>query len=709
MNRLENIRKRRLQIMTTTVKHFNETIAKTGVELKSVIKDRNKLHSARETRRPMHEKAILATERMIGPSDESREVPPNDNARKHGIPVARLCEEDAKKEPKGFGTGFLVAPNLLITNNHVFSNDGEAENCVANFLHDWNEATQKTDSGISFMLKPAIFFYTCEDLDFSLVYVENKDTGRESEICELGSLSLIETKGKIKFNSPVNIIQYPKGGVKKYTTEGNMVTNIDDKAGIIYYTTDTEPGSSGSPCFNEYWEVAALHYTAIPKTNPGGEWLTKNGQVWNKDMDEDEIDWIANAGKSISRIVSHLKHRKFPEEHQKYIDAILENTGDPLVVESAESLSQPALKTAESSGVNNIVMNFYGNTNIYFNSGFKINDKSGSGRQTITAGNELQEEKKERFDEDYSCRKGYNENFIPGFRVPVPEVARSRQKELYRNIDASIPFIVPYHHFSLVMNKARRMAMWTASNAHYDMRYRDERTRSEFGSGAWRLDPRIPARYQIQAEEFYDPATLVDKGHIVRRDDNCWAELKGNKPDSLGIEYANADTFHWTNCTPQHEAFNRDTAQYKGKGLWGVLENAIKEQLEPGENDEDKDYDRKACILAGPILKKDDPEYCDIQYPVKFWKVFAIKSKSEGRLVYGFILSQEETIKKKGLEKEGLPRFDRKVTALLASLKTIEEESGVVFDDLLHDADVMGENRKLKPLDKNLEIFMPGK
>jgi hypothetical protein len=56
-----------------------------------------------------------------------------------------------------------------------------------------------------------------------------------------------------------------------------------------------------------------------------------------------------------------------------------------------------------------------------------------------------------------------------------------------------------------------------------------------------------------------------------------------------------------------------------------------------------------------------------------------------------------------------LPRFDRKVTALLASLNTIEEESGVVFDDLLHDADVMGEKRKLKPLAKNLEIFMPGK
>ncbi len=116
-------------------------------------------------------------------------------------------------------------------------------------------------------------------------------------------------------------------------------------------------------------------------------------------------------------------------------------------------------------------------------------------------------------------------------------------------------------------------------------------------------------------------------------------------------------------------------------------------------------YRRKACILADPILKNDDPEYCDIQYSVKFWKVFAIKSKADGNLVYGFILSQEETIKKKGLGKEGLPRFDRKVTAFLASLDTIQNEAGVEFDIVLHDADAMGVNKGLKPLGKNLEIF----
>jgi V8-like Glu-specific endopeptidase len=36
----------------------------------------------------------------------------------------------------------------------------------------------------------------------------------------------------------------------------------------VQYTTDTLPGSSGSPVFNDNWEVVALHHAGGPlKTN----------------------------------------------------------------------------------------------------------------------------------------------------------------------------------------------------------------------------------------------------------------------------------------------------------------------------------------------------------------------------------------------------------------------------------------------------------
>src|SRR5258705_11064895 len=78
----------------------------------------------------------------------------------------------------------------------------------------------------------------------------------------------------------------------------------------------------------------------------------------------------------------------------------------------------------------------------------------------------------------------------------------------------------------------------------------------------------------------------------------------------------------------------------------------------------------------------------DIQYPLQFWKVFAIKSQSEGKLVYGFLLSQEDKINETGLEKEGIPRFNRMVKAMQISLKKIEELTGVEFDAALHEYDV---------------------
>ncbi|HLN74484.1 MAG TPA: DNA/RNA non-specific endonuclease [Prolixibacteraceae bacterium] len=707
MDRLEKLKLDQYAIADNAAKVYKERNKDKDPGIQKAIIEREKLYSLREKNRDKRAINALATERIILGRDESREFPPNDNAKKCGIPVARIYDIGVETEPKGFGTGFLIAPQILITNHHVFKNASETDNCAANFLYEKKPHSNFISEGISFKLRADIFFYTCEDLDFTLVYADNEPLSGDLTLNLIKPLRLIVTKGKVKDNSPINIIQYPMGGIKKYTTEENFITDIDDKLGILYYTTDTEPGSSGSPCFNKYWEVSALHYTAVPMTNNDGQWLTKNGEVWNENtMSEDEIFWIANAGKSISKIIEHLKNGIFDDTQKPYIDSILNNSVDPLKI-SPELKPETIIQTKDNhTGRANIVMNFNGNTTVYMNQGKSENESV----EILEADKEkFFLEKKERFDENYDNRKGYDENFIPNFRVPFPKVSVEREKELYKNFGSTIPYVVPYIHFSLVMNKKRRMLMWAASNVDYSETFRDSRARTELGNGSWRLDKRIPAKYQIQADDFYDPATLVDKGHIVRRDDNCWAFPKNRETDHLGIEYANADTFHWTNCTPQHQAFNRDTGQYKGIGLWGVLENAIKEQLEYPKNDPNnpnKDYGQRACILAGPILNDNDPEYMEIQYPIKFWKVFAIHSQSEGNLVYGFILSQEDKVVEEGLEKEMRPRFNAKVKAMQVSLKEIERQSGVLFDNVLHKYDVFEEDDvAMVELDSKLENF----
>lgn len=695
MDKIESILEKRIVLASREADALRLILSRGKDKIEEEQNERVRLNYLREKSRSVAEKAIAATERVLRGKDESNVISPSPSATAAGAPVARIHEIYRTVEPKGFGTGFLVAPNILITNQHVFENAGAADNCVANFRYEFNETIAKIDEGFLYRIRPDIFFYSCKELDFSIVFVEEKPVNGDTTLSTYGYRPLIETKGKVVIGDPMNIIQYPNGGVKKYTTEENEVFNIDDERGVIYYYTDTEIGSSGSPCFNNFWEVAALHYTAVPETNKQGEWLTTEGKVWDKhSMSMDQVHWIANAGKSISKIVSHLKSLTFQGDGQVYLKSILDNAIDKVITPSAtESVNQPKqayLSPEKNNDMGNITLNFYGTSNVYFSSPSQVLPKQETGATAVGEDrSNLAIEKKERFDEDYTNRIGYVDTFLQDFVVPLPKV--KNESAIYKKFGATKPFIVKYHHYSLVMNKKRRMAMWTACNVDYNKYVRDNREREDFGNGAWRIDERVPVKYQIQADEFYDPATLIDKGHLVRRDDNCWAVRKNNRTDSIGIEYANADTFHWTNCTPQHEAFNRDVAQYKGIGKWGVLENEIKRQLEFPQNDTSnpqKDFSQRACIFCGPIFKDDDPEYMDIQFPLKFWKVFAIHSAENGNLVYGFILSQKDKIDDTGLEREGVPRWNKMVSAMQVSLKKIENESGVLFDEILHDFDV---------------------
>src|SRR5262249_41669949 len=136
-------------------------------------------------------------------------------------------------------------------------------------------------------------------------------------------------------------------------------------------------------------------------------------------------------------------------------------------------------------------------------------------------------------------------------------------------------------------------------NVDYRAVSRDERTRDDFGKDQWITDDRMDSDWQIP-QAFYDRWKKLDYGHLVRRDDNCWGAPRDE------VEFSNADTFHMTNCTPQHEAFNR--ARFGYHGLWGRIENAISEQAT-----RDGTISR-LCVFAGPIferrhyLRLNDPE-----------------------------------------------------------------------------------------------------
>ena len=177
---------------------------------------------------------------------------------------------------------------------------------------------------------------------------------------------------------------------------------------------------------------------------------------------------------------------------------------------------------------------------------------------------------------------------------------------------------------------------------------------------------------QLGDRDFYEPARQSDRGHIVRRQDSAWGETP------LEIEFANSDTFHWTNCTPQHAAFNRaapPTHYDVEQGVWGGFEAYIQSELQDG--------DTRACILAGPVLGDDDPVEDfgrgPVAIPVRYWKVVVVKSaKAKGLNAHGFLLSQKNIVERFGIE-FAPGRFAR----FRAPLSEITKVAGVEFDPLI--------------------------
>lgn len=161
------------------------------------------------------------------------------------------------------GTGFLVAPGVLLTNNHVLHSAEVAGKAVAQFDFEFDE-DGKDKPTRSFSLAPTKLFVTSSargGLDFTFVAIDEK----ASEI--YGVVPTERDAFGVVMGDNLNIIQHPAGRRKEVTVQDNTVKN--ENAVTVRYTTDTEPGSSGSPVFNNAWKLVGLHHAS--KADDQGE------------------------------------------------------------------------------------------------------------------------------------------------------------------------------------------------------------------------------------------------------------------------------------------------------------------------------------------------------------------------------------------------------------------------------------------------------
>ena len=224
-------------------------------------------------------------------------------------------------------------------------------------------------------------------------------------------------------------------------------------------------------------------------------------------------------------------------------------------------------------------------------------------------------------DPDFAGRKGYDADFLGtgDHSVPLPVLSDELVAAAAENkLATGEPrYLLPYHHYSVVMNRERRLAFFTAVNIDgtTSMRLKREKDR-------WFVDPRIPAEEQTDEDVYRN--NPLDRGHLVRRLDPAWGSSRTEAKAS------NDDTFHFTNCSPQHEDFNQNQT------TWAGLEDYI---LENAEN-----RDLRVSVITGPVLAGDDEEFAGVQLPRQFWKVVVMVKESGELSATAYLLSQEELI-----------------------------------------------------------------
>ena len=110
-----------------------------------------------------------------------------------------------------WGTGFLIGPNILMTNNHVLKNAQIAKNSFVEFNYELGvDNLPKTTE--SFVLDPDSIFITYPGLDFTIVGV----IGNPGE--KYGWIPLLRDPFRITRHERVYIVQHPKGRRKEIGT-----------------------------------------------------------------------------------------------------------------------------------------------------------------------------------------------------------------------------------------------------------------------------------------------------------------------------------------------------------------------------------------------------------------------------------------------------------------------------------------------------------
>ncbi len=186
-----------------------------------------------------------------------------------GRGVARLrvprCSGGLPEGRAVAGTGWLVAPGLLFTANHVVEARKGSEPRPA--AEDKLLQARNTTAWFDYHREggPRVEYrcidLVCSDgkLDYALLRIEPAD-GSDSR----KPLSIVPKPVSLSKKMRLNIVQHSGGEPMKFAVRNNFFVGTGNTDSHIRYITDTERGASGAPVLSDTWDVLCMHQRACP-------------------------------------------------------------------------------------------------------------------------------------------------------------------------------------------------------------------------------------------------------------------------------------------------------------------------------------------------------------------------------------------------------------------------------------------------------------
>ena len=167
------------------------------------------------------------------------------------------------------GTGVLIAPDLVLTNYHVLSRQpvdlATLNESAKSIQFEFGCVSEEADIPVApecFATletpRPIVACSPPAELDYALLRVEPKIArSRYQPVIIKPQVATLKKKDSL------NLLQHPEGSVMQISLSNSGV--VQTQGNRVWYVNRTSGGSSGAPCFNEDWELVALHHASMSR------------------------------------------------------------------------------------------------------------------------------------------------------------------------------------------------------------------------------------------------------------------------------------------------------------------------------------------------------------------------------------------------------------------------------------------------------------